>query len=419
MFTLIDALGYRCNRDISQKLRPFQVLVGPNASGKTTFLEIFSFLRDLVQDGPEAAVDNQATNFSDLVWMQNSDHFELAVEAMIPEKYTPKMQRPDEQIIRYEIKIGIAKRSGIGIIEEKLWHKKSNPERPDPPLRLFPRSNTPRATLITKRKAASRHLIVSKVNSGNDNFYSEVYKKAGRGWAPSFRLGPKKSALGNMPDDESQFPATTWFRRLLTDGVESFMLNSRAMRMARPPKKKIGFLADGSNLPWVIRRLRNESVEDYEDWLSHVQTALPDLSDVRTVQRDDDKHMYLKLCYRNGLEVPSWMASDGTLRLLALTLPAYLKDMRGVYLVEEPENGIHPKAVETVYQSLSSTYHAQILVASHSPILLGIVRPEELLCFSKTTEGASDIVLGDHHPALQQWQGDIDLATMFAAGVLG
>ena len=101
--------------------------------------------------------------------------------------------------------------------------------------------------------------------------------------------------------------------------------------------------------------------------------------------------------YRGGLEVPSWMVSDGTLRLFALTLSAYLQDFRGVYLIEEPENGIHPRAVETVVQSLSSVYAAQVLVATHSPGILGMVKPEDVLCFAKTKDGASDIVLGREH----------------------
>jgi hypothetical protein len=45
-----------------------------------------------------------------------------------------------------------------------------------------------------------------------------------------------------------------------------------------------------------------------------VRTGLPDLENVRVVEPEDDKHRYLVLCYENGLEVPSWMASDGTLR---------------------------------------------------------------------------------------------------------
>lgn len=58
------------------------------------------------------------------------------------------------------------------------------------------------------------------------------------------------------------------------------------------------------------------------------------------------------LKYINGLEIPLWLVSDGTLRMLALSLLAYLPDLTGIYLVEEPENGIHPQAVETVWQSL-------------------------------------------------------------------
>ena len=65
---------------------------------------------------------------------------------------------------------------------------------------------------------------------------------------------------------------------------------------------------------------------------------------------------YLVILYANGARVPSWLASDGTSRLLALTIPAYLRNLEGVFLVEEPENGIHPRAIETVIQSLSSIY---------------------------------------------------------------
>ncbi|NCC31558.1 MAG: ATP-binding protein, partial [Chloroflexia bacterium] len=117
--------------------------------------------------------------------------------------------------------------------------------------------------------------------------------------------------------------------------------------------------------------------------------------------------------------VPSWLVSDGTLRLLALTLLAYLPQQEGIYLIEEPENGIHPKALEGVYQSLSSVYCSQILVATHSPLFLGLAEPAQLLCFARNPSGAVAIVTGDHHPALQNWQGEVDLSAMYAAGVLG
>ena len=72
-------------------------------------------------------------------------------------------------------------------------------------------------------------------------------------------------------------------------------------------------------------------------WLEHVRTALEDVGDIRTVEREEDKHRYLVIDYANGASVPSWLVSDGTLRLLALTIPAYLKESQGIFLIEEPE----------------------------------------------------------------------------------
>ena len=87
-------------------------------------------------------------------------------------------------------------------------------------------------------------------------------------------------------------------------------------------------------------------------------------------------------------------------------------------MIEEPENGIHPKAIECVFQSLSSVYSAQILLASHSPIILGIVKPSQLLCFGKTDEGITDVVLGTEHPKLKDWKGTPNLSSLFAGGIL-
>jgi hypothetical protein len=72
-----------------------------------------------------------------------------------------------------------------------------------------------------------------------------------------------------------------------------------------------------------------------------------------------------------------------------------------------------------VLQSLSSVYGAQVLLATHSPVILSLARPEQVLCFNRTLQGATDIVLGSEHPRLRQWRGETDLGTLFASGVLG
>jgi predicted ATPase len=67
MITLVEALNYRCLHYIRQPLSGFQVLVGPNASGKTTFLDVIGFLGDLVSEGLVKAIENRTRNFQDMI----------------------------------------------------------------------------------------------------------------------------------------------------------------------------------------------------------------------------------------------------------------------------------------------------------------------------------------------------------------
>ncbi len=422
MITLIEAKNFRCLRYIRQELGPFHVLVGPNASGKTTFLDVIAFLGQLVSDGLEAAIGERTQNFQDLVWGRTSNGFELAIEAAIPEERRQLLGDKAFSVVRYEVALGIEPTTEEIVIQsEKVLLKKQQDDGGglSEQRTLFPAWQQSPDTLITTKEIKSTQTVINKVSGGNDTFYSEVYQEHGKGWAPSFKLGPRKSALGNLPEDESKFPVSSWLKKLLIEGVQPVVLNSLLIRRASPPGQQRGFKPDGSNLPWVIDGLQKKHPDNYESWIEHLKTALPDLEKIRTIERPDDKHRYLVLCYQGGLEVPSWMASDGTLRLLALTLPAYIPDFTGVYLIEEPENGIHPRAVETMFQSLSSVYDAQILLASHSPVVLSMVEPEQVLCFAKTQEGATDIVSGNRHPALREWQGETNLGVLFAGGVLG
>jgi predicted ATPase len=418
MISRIEALNFRCLRYIEQSMGSFHVLVGPNASGKTTFLDVVAFLSDLVSTGLEAAVGDRTQNFRDLLWAQTGSKFELAIEARIPEEHRKRLAVPTYDTVRYEVSIGMDPHTAeVGIIAERGWLKVSPPTE-QPQKTMFPSPDEPPDTIMTVQRQSKSRSLFTKAPGGNDNYYADAHPKEGR-WAPSFKLGPRKSTLANLPEDEENFPVSTWFKQLLGEGVERIVLNSLLIRKASPPGQTRGFKPDGSNLPWAVAGLEETNRPRLQEWVKHVQSALPDLEGIRTVVRPDDRHRYLVLVYRGGLEVPSWMASDGTLRLLALTLPAYLQNFRGIYLIEEPENGIHPRAVETMHQSLSSVYDAQILLATHSPVILSVVEPDEVLCFAKTPAGATDIVVGSQHPRLRDWRGEENLGVLFAGGVLG
>lgn len=420
MFSRVQTRHFRSLKSVDQSLGPVQALVGPNASGKTTFLDVIGLLSDLMRRRGDVreTIASRSANFDKLIW-QGADSersFQLAVEAPIPKLIRARLREDRQQyaLVRYEVEFGLNRADNeLGLNSETLWLRMPDETVDERQTTLFPfaPANAPK---LTSRQGSGRHVALKKVAGGNDNYYPEGAKS----YTPSFKLGRTKSALANIPADEKSFPVSSWFRELLENGVQTVVLNSQTIKQPSPPGLGLSFQTDGSNLPWVIADLKRDRPR-FERWLEHVRTALEDVEDIDTVEREEDRHRYLVIRYANGAEVPSWLVSDGTLRLLALTIPAYLKDLGGVFLVEEPENGIHPRAIETVIQSLSSIYAGQVLMATHSPVALNLLDPRQVLCFAKDAAGATDIVAGDKHPALRQWRrGEPDLGLLFAAGIL-
>ncbi len=425
MFSRIQTRHFRSLKAVDQSLGPVQALVGPNASGKTTFLDVIALLSELVRrrgDVREAVLARSAS-FEKLIWQGvNGDRasrkaFQLAVEAPIPDAVRERMAADKRALalVRYEVEIGLDEAANeLGLNHETLWLGPQVETGSPQQRRLFPKAvDDPPDIFFGKSKPGFRTAI-KKMPGGNDNYYTEGAKT----YMPSFRLGRSKQALAHIPADADAFPVSSWFRDLLEKGVQTVVLNTQTIQKPSPPGLGRRFQTDGSNLPWVIAELRKDP-ERFTAWLEHVRTALEDIVDIDTVERAEDRHRYLVVKYENGAQVPSWLVSDGTLRLLALTIPAYLKDLGGVFLIEEPENGIHPKAIETVIQSLCSIYNGQVLIATHSPVALNLLEPSQVLCFAKDRSGATDIVSGDRHPALQDWKrGQPDLGLLFASGIL-
>ena len=231
------------------------------------------------------------------------------------------------------------------------------------------------------------------------------------------RIPAGKSALDSLPPEG--FPVAARFRRMLAEGVQRIALSGEAMRRTSPPGRSDLYLPDGSNLPHLVSHAQNERPDRYADWIMHVREALPDVERITERVQPWDGHRYLNVHYRNGLEAPSWLVSEGTLRFLALTLLAYLPDPTGPYLIEEPENGIHPGNMETIFESLSSMYEVQVLLTTHSPAIARLASTDQMLCFARNDKSGTDVVTGSEHPILGSWPGAMDLGTLLASGVLG
>ena len=144
--------------------------------------------------------------------------------------------------------------------------------------------------------------------------------------------------------------------------------------------------------------MRHDHRERFEEWLKGVQASIPGLVDIRVSEREPDRAEYLVLAYDDGRESPAWLESEGTLKLLALTLLPALPALEGLYWVVEPERSLHPSALGAVLAALSGVPGAQVLASTHSRTLIDQVQPQHVLSLDRNPAGEARVVRGSEPP---------------------
>ncbi len=370
-------------------LDSFHVLVGPNGSGKSTFLDAIEFVRACLVSGPRAAVEERAPEYRDLTFLRKGGpiEFDLLLRFFDP---------PRDALGTMHYRLGVTSDERLGVrVSEELLKRQPGP-KPDVGMRLL-----------------------GKTGGGSD-----FYRRETGTYQDSFQFGPGKLALSLTPPDVQKYPSGNAVRNFLAQGVRFVQLDSTAMRQPALATRPTELELDGTNLPRVVGSLlRNGSSSEGRSaiarWTEHLRYALEDLESIGWAARQPDNAEYLTLKFAGGLECPSWLLSDGTLRMLALTLPAFLPAPPSLYMVEEPENGVHPHALEIIVKALAAIPGAQVFVATHSPLVVRQVGAKALLCFTRDAKTGVQIVRGEKHPVLKNWQGNPDLGSIFAARVFG
>lgn len=432
MITRIEATRYRCFDKLDVELGDFRVLVGANGSGKTTLLDVPVLLGDMLRARSvgEAFLDRRdgrsprAGAFRELIFQGQGDFLILAVEAVLPEHaardlmqgMTEKARSKEERRpthVRYEVRLQLFNETELQVQNEYLF--------------AFPEALAP--TRASADTAAPRlhgevspnrnwKFILKREYGGKAEYTPET---AQRPRVLQSDLAPNLLALPRMLyESQTEFPVARWLLDLLVEDSVFFDPDWNALRVASPPGlSKTKVLGSGKNAPWLALELQKTDPERFVLWKSHVRLALPQISDISLHERDDDHHAYFRVRYNDTYDVPSSGLSDGTLRILVLTLLAYIAKPPRFLVTEEPENGIHPQATEVVLQSLSSIYDSQVIVSSHSPVVLASLRLDQILAARISDGGAAEVIPGPMHPRLVDWKGEVSLPTLFATGVLG
>lgn len=424
MISRIQALRYRCFNQLDIIWQRYNVLAGANGSGKSTLLDIPQLFSEILSRGlmpafletSPALGASRAQSLRELTHCYRGSDFGFVLEAALPDNIisallidaSPSIQANQRRwlsMLRYEIRFGLFNGVELHVLEEFLW--------------LVPQSvlRQERGIQIGGVRPRSWRPIITREAGRPINLSFEIKPEQGRANF-TLRLEPDKLALANIPHDSSLCPATVWFIELLTKGMLSYEPSIHELHNACPPGQPRTIKANAANLPWMVLSLKQERPDIFEAWVEHIKTALPNIAFIDAVRRADDSYAYLKVEYQGDYTITSSGLSGGTLAILAYTILPYLTNPPELVCLEEPENGLHPRAIEAVLQSLRSLYNSQLWLSTHSPIVLAHTDLSSIIIMKNDGDGGIVAIPGDQHPRLRNWRGGINLGSLFATGVL-
>jgi predicted ATPase len=155
-----------------------------------------------------------------------------------------------------------------------------------------------------------------------------------------------------------------------------------------PELEPVGFADErGRGLASVYDAIVNRNVKAFLDIESKVKELFPTVERIRLINRSaGSKELAVSL--KDGTPVEARAMSEGLLYYLAFAALKYL-DYTRVFLVEEPENGLHPARIADVMAVLRrvSEEGAQVLIATHSPLILNELRKEEVTVLTRDEAG--------------------------------
>ena len=180
--------------------------------------------------------------------------------------------------------------------------------------------------------------------------------------------------------------------------------------------------ADGANLPAFLYLIQRMHPDSYQMIRKTVQLVAPFFEDFSlnplNLAPDDIKLQWRHKGSDQYFDAAS--LSDGTLRFIALaTLFLQPKALRSsLILVDEPELGLHPYAIQLLASMIKqAATDSQVIVSTQSPILLDHFAPEDVLVANRVGH-ATQIHRLESGP-LADWLADYSLGQLWEKNELG
>lgn len=158
----------------------------------------------------------------------------------------------------------------------------------------------------------------------------------------------------------------------------------------------------GRNLAERLLAIRESSQDTFDQIVGATQSVLGLPTDIELRGSPDSEERIHFVQHEPGLKfaVHQIGASSGTLRMLALMTTLFGEDDRNLIAIEEPENYVHPTALASFAEYLlKARLRVQILVTTHSPLLLDSLDDPGAVCIVRRAGDDGTRVAREANPA--------------------
>lgn len=195
-------------------------------------------------------------------------------------------------------------------------------------------------------------------------------------------------------------------------------------RMGLPvPQQRTGggvrLARDGSNIADFLRDLRQQDISAYngiEETMKYVLPYAVDLRPATTIELERKAWLQMK---EANFEVPGWMLSTGTLRLLALLALLRHPKPPSLIVIEEIENGLDPRSIHLLVEEIRNAVldgTTQIILTTHSPYLLDLLALEHLVLVERDANGQPRFIRPADNESVQRWAADFAPGRLYTMG---
>lgn len=257
------------------------------------------------------------------------------------------------------------------------------------------------------------------ISTKDKNDKSELIHYPSRDTGISF--SENELVLRQISDPDRYYPHFTLKKAIESIAVYDYFDTTLKSKIRQPRDWNIEtkLLSNGENLTIILQQIRNKYALEYEKIEKSIKDINPYFKDIGFDFYANKIFLVLRE-KKLSKSVSISHISDGTLRFLIL-LAIFFNPERGkMILLDEPETGLHPDMISSLSEWMKNgAKNSQVIIATHSPLLLNNFDLEDLLIFEKDDNNQT-IVETKNEEDFEEWvDKNFSVGQLWMKGLIG